>query len=69
MASKGFAWEESELGHVYYPKETLIFEEDAEVNYVEYPWITRFGVKGIKIAKKVQDEYSRVVGSITTQSI
>ena len=53
MASKGFAWKESELGHVYYPEEALLFEEDAEVNYVEYPWITRFGVKGIKIVKKV----------------
>jgi len=53
MASEGFEWKESELGHVYYPKEALLFEEDAQVNYTVYPWITKFEVKGIKIAKKV----------------
>ncbi len=53
MASQGFAWEESELGHVYYPQEALVFEKDAQVNYTVYPWITKFDVQGIKIAKKV----------------
>ena len=52
MLSKGYASEQSELGKIYYPEGSLAFEEDAEVNYVEYPWITKFGVKGIKIVKK-----------------
>ena len=52
MASKGYEWKQSEFGNVYYPKDALIFEEEAEVNYVEYPWITRFDTKGIKIAKR-----------------
>ena len=53
MASKGYAWEMSELGHVYYPDGKLTFEDDAKVNYEVYPWITKFDVKGIKIVKKV----------------
>ena len=53
MISKGFAWKQSELGHVYYPEGKLIFEDEAEVNYVVYPWITKFGVRGIKVVKKV----------------
>ena len=53
MASKGFAWKQSELGHVYYPEDGLIFEENAEVLYTVYPWITKFHVSGIKIKKKV----------------
>ena len=52
MLTKGYAYEESELGKIYYPAGALIFHEDAEVNYVDYPWITKFGVKGIKIVKK-----------------
>ena len=52
MIGQGYAYEQSELGKIYYPEGTLRFEEDAEVNYVEYPWITKFGVKGIKIVKK-----------------
>ncbi len=53
MASRGFEWKQSELGHVYYPKDGLRFEENAEVHYTVYPWITKFEVKGIKIIKKV----------------
>ncbi len=53
MASKGFAWEQSELGYVYYPKGQVVFEENAEILYTVYPWITKFDVKGIKIIKKV----------------
>ena len=53
MELKGFAWKNSELGHVYYPKDRLTFEENAEVQYNVYPWITKFDVKGIKIIKKV----------------
>ena len=52
MAAKGFEWEQSELGYVYYPKDRLTFEENAEVHYTLYPWITKFEVKGIKIAKR-----------------
>ena len=52
MLEKGCACEYTELGKVYYPKGALWFEEDAEINYVEYPWITRFGVKGIRILDK-----------------
>ena len=52
MIAQGYTFEESELGKIYYPEGTLSFEEDAEVNYVEYPWITKFGVSGIKIVKK-----------------
>ena len=53
MAAQGYTYEESELGKIFYPEGMLVFEEEAEVNYVEYPWITKFGVKGIKIVKKV----------------
>ena len=52
MESKGYEWKVCELGKVYYPKESLVFEDEAEVNYMVYPWITKFEVKGIKIAKR-----------------
>lgn len=52
MESKGYEWKECELGKVYYPKDAICFEADAEVNYMVYPWITKFEVKGIKIAKR-----------------
>ena len=52
MESKGYEWKPCEFGNVYYPKESLIFEEESEVNYMVYPWITKFEVKGIKIAKR-----------------
>ena len=52
MKSKGFDWKQSELGHVYYPKDSLVFEEGAEVLYTVFPWITKFHVNGIKIKKK-----------------
>lgn len=56
MASKGYAWEKSMLGNVYYPKEIIVFEAEAEVNYVVYPWITKFETKGIRIIKKSTEE-------------
>lgn len=57
MERKGYEWQLSPLGNVYYPKDALVFEENAEVMYVEYPWITKFDVKGIKIEKgKRNDE-------------
>ena len=57
MERKGYEWQLSPLGNVYYPKDALVFDENAEVMYVEYPWITKFDVKGIKIAKgKRNDE-------------
>lgn len=52
MEAKGYAWKECEIGKVYYPKDAICFEAEAEVNYMVYPWITKFEVKGIKIAKR-----------------
>jgi hypothetical protein len=52
MERKGYECQPSPLGNVYYPKDTLVFEEKAEVMYVEYPWITCFEVEGIEILTK-----------------
>lgn len=52
MLGKGYVFQQSELGNVYYPKEGILLEETIEVKYVEYPWITCFEVEGIEILGK-----------------
>lgn len=51
MAKQGYAFQQSELGKVYYPREGVLLNEKIEVKYVEYPWITCFEVEGIEILK------------------
>lgn len=52
MAEKGYRVDRSTLGYVYYPKEGVCIADEIEVKYVEYPWITRFEVRGITAEKK-----------------
>ena len=52
MLEQGYVFQQSELGKVYYPKEGITLEENIEVKYVEYPWITCFEIEGIKILKE-----------------
>ena len=54
MLEKGYVFQQSELGKVYYPKEGIEVAEIVSVNYVEYPWITCFEVEGIEILTKKQ---------------
>lgn len=56
MLSKGYAADVSELGNVFYPKEGIIIRDKISVNYVEYPWLTRFEVDGIEFEKKDRDK-------------
>lgn len=51
MAETGYTCEKSDLGNVFYKADEIIISEDAIVKYVEYPWITRFEVKGMDIIK------------------
>ena len=52
MAAKGYRADKSDLGYVYYPNDGVHITDEIEVNYVEYPWITRFEVCGITAEKK-----------------
>lgn len=49
MKEKGYDFDESELGIVYYPDHGIELAEEVIVKYVEYPWITCFEVEGVKI--------------------
>ena len=51
MAEKGYRTEESELGKVYYPCKGIWREETVTVKRMEYPWITRMEVEGMKVNK------------------
>lgn len=51
METAGYVWENSELGYVYYLQEEICFSDQAEIRYVEYPWITCFEVEGIELKK------------------
>lgn len=51
MAEKGYEAARSELGNVYYPKESVCILDNAAVRYVEYPWITCFETEGTEIKK------------------
>ncbi len=48
MEAKGYVAAESEVGSVYYPAEGVKTSEEIAVNYIEYPWLTRFEVEGIE---------------------
>ncbi|MBM6947349.1 hypothetical protein [Mordavella massiliensis] len=48
MEAKGYVAGESEVGKVYYPAQGVEITGDIEVNYVDYPWLTRFEVEGIR---------------------
>ena len=48
MKAKGFKADVSEVGKVYYPAQGVELAEKVTVSYVEYPWITRFEVEGIR---------------------
>ena len=52
MLAKGYQWEQSELGKVYYPSEGVVFADKICVTYMEYPWISCFEVEGVEIEKK-----------------
>ncbi len=52
MLAKGYQWEQSELGKVYYPSEGVVILDKICVNYMEYPWISCFEVEGVEIEKK-----------------
>lgn len=47
MEKKGYQAVESEMGYVYYPAEGVVASDEIAVNYIEYPWLTRFEVEGI----------------------
>lgn len=49
MLSKGYTFDESELGDVYYPAEGVEVAGKIAVNYVVYPWIERCEAEGIEI--------------------
>ena len=51
ITTAGYVWENSELGYVYYLQEEIYFSDQAEIRYVEYPWITCFEVEGIEFKK------------------
>ena len=51
MLEKGYLFEMSELGKVYYPREGVRLSAHVTVQYVEYPWITCFETEGIEIIK------------------
>ncbi|MBE5061862.1 hypothetical protein INF30_01075 [Lachnospiraceae bacterium DSM 108991] len=48
MEAKGYVAGKSEVGYVYYPAEGVKTSEEIAVNYIEYPWLTRFEVEGIE---------------------
>lgn len=48
MLEKGYKADVSELGKVYYPEQGVELSEQITVSYIEYPWITRFEVEGIR---------------------
>ena len=48
MLEKGYKADVSELGKVYYPGEGVELSEQITVSYIEYPWIPRFEVEGIR---------------------
>ena len=52
MLEKGYLVEESELGKVYYPSRGITREETVTVKRMEYPWITRTEVEGMKVNKQ-----------------
>lgn len=51
MEKKGYVTDQSEMGNVYYPSESIRIAEKIAVNYVDYPWISCFEVEGIEITK------------------
>ena len=61
MLAKGYQWEQSELGKVYYPSEGVVILDKICVNYMEYPWISCFEVEGVEIEKKEWEDRAQVL--------
>lgn len=49
MVKDGYICDESVLGNVYYLGDSVIATGDIHVDYVTYPWLTCFEVKGLAI--------------------
>ena len=49
MDKDGYICDESVLGNVYYLGDSVIATGDIHVDYVTYPWLTCFEVKGLAI--------------------
>lgn len=59
MEEEGYVAEESEIGTVYYPGTGVEVSGKIAVNYMEYPWLTRFEVEGIRPADSQRADVSR----------
>ena len=55
MREKGYTVDQSKMGKVYYKAEGIAIHETISVNYMEYPWLSCFEVKGADIVKNEKE--------------
>lgn len=60
---RGYIWEKSMLGRVYYPADGVKLCGRAAIRYMEYPWISTFETDGIRAVTENNEKGDKVDGT------